>query len=138
MTRRGARLKVVRRLGDAEATRLELLKRRLDNVVFRLGFAPTVPAARQLVAYGHIRVNGRGVDRPAYLVKAGNEIAVATRTRRMPALIDAASRDPEVRMPGYLARSADDRLTGRVTGRPRRRDIPFAVDEAAIVELYAR
>jgi ribosomal protein S4 len=60
-------------------TRLVLLERRLDNAVFRLGWAPTISAARQLVVHGHVRVNGRRVDRPSYLVKIGDEIELSSR-----------------------------------------------------------
>jgi small subunit ribosomal protein S4 len=119
-------------------TRLELLERRLDNVAFRLGFAATIPAARQLVGHGHVRVTGRRVDRPAYLVEVGDEISLSARARRMPAVAESVEHGPEVRLPSYLQLDPDDRFTGRVTGRPTREDIPVVVDEAAIVEFYAR
>jgi len=83
-------------------TRLALLERHLDNAVFRLGWAPTIPAARQLVVHGHLRVNGRRVDRPSYLVKIGDALELSSRARRMPAVIAAVESEPEVALPGYF------------------------------------
>ncbi|HET9983775.1 MAG TPA: 30S ribosomal protein S4 [Longimicrobiales bacterium] len=117
---------------------LALLERRLDNVVFRLGLAPTIPAARQLVAHGHILVDGRRVDRPGQALTPGSTVAVRARARAIPAIRDAAAAGPEVRLPGYLARDPADPFTGRVVGEPVRADVPFIVDEAAIIEFYAR
>ena len=118
-------------------TRLALFERRLDNIVFRLGWAPTMPAARQLVVHGHVRVNGRRVDRPSCLVDIGDELELSARARRMSSVVAAVERGPEVALPGYLTRS-DDPYTGRVVGLPSRADIPFEVDEMAIIEFYAR
>lgn len=117
---------------------LTLLERRLDSVVFRLGFAPTVPAARQLVSHGHVRVNGGRVDRPGYLIEIGDRIAVSERARKVPDVVQAVERGPEVRLPSFLALDPSDPFTGRVIGHPARGDVPFIVDESAIVEFYAR
>lgn len=117
---------------------LILLERRLDNVAFRLGFAPTVPAARQLVAHGHLRVNGRRVDRPAFLVESGMVISLSERGRRIPDVLQATEKGPEIRLPSFLALDPDDAFTGRVIGLPARGDVPFLVNEASIVEFYAR
>jgi small subunit ribosomal protein S4 len=122
---------------DRRRTRLELLERRLDNVVFRLGWAPTIPAARQLVTHGHVHVNGRRVDRPSYTVRVGDELLLPERTRRMPAVAAALENGPEVPLPGYLSRDAEP-YTSRVVGQPSRGDIPFDVDEMAVIEFYAR
>lgn len=117
---------------------LALLERRLDNVVFRLGIAPTIPAARQLVAHGHVRVNGKRLDRTSYLVEIGDTVTVSDKTRNNPAVMQAVKRGPELRLPSYLALDPDDGFTGRVIGRPARTDVSLIVDEAAIVEFYAR
>ena len=117
---------------------LALLERRLDNVVFRLGIAATIPAARQLVSHGHLRVNGRRVDRPAYLVEVGDVISVSDRARSIPGVVESVERGPQVRLPGYLAVDPSDRFTGRVVTTPSRPDVPLIVDEAAVVEFYAR
>lgn len=117
---------------------LALLERRLDNVVFRLGFAPTIPAARQLVAHGHVQVNGRRVNRPSYLTERGNRIEMAPRARRMAPVVEAVEHGSEVRLPAFLEASGDDRFTGQVVGEPAREDVPFPVDEVLIIEFYAR
>jgi small subunit ribosomal protein S4 len=118
---------------------LSLVERRLDNVVFRLGFAPTIPAARQLVSHGHIRVNGLRVDRASYLVSAGETVSLPPgKVRERPQVVEAVQRGPQVRLPGYLALDPDDRYTGRVIATPQRADVPFQVAESAIVEFYAR
>jgi len=118
-------------------TRLEMLERRLDNVVFRLGWAQTIPAARQLVGHGHVRVNGRRVDRPGYTVKSGDQLGLDGRTRLMSRVIAAIEEGPQVALPGYLARDSE-LFNGRVVGEPSRKDIPFDVDEMAVIEFYAR
>lgn len=117
---------------------LARLEQRLDNVAFRLGFAPTIPAARQLVNHGHILVDGFRVDIPSYAVDPGNTVAVSPRGRQIPYVIEAVQHGPEIGLPGYLALDPDDPFTGRMTGLPTRDDIPFIVDEIAIVEFYAR
>lgn len=128
-----------RQPGRAGDNLLALLERRLDNVVFRLGFAPTIPAARQLVGHGHVRVNGRRVDRASYLVAPGDVVALPPgRVRERPGVLAAVERGPEVRLPSYLALDPDDRFSGRVLGAPARGDVPFPVAESAIVEFYAR
>lgn len=124
--------------GVTGETLLALLERRLDNVVFRLGFAPTIPAARQLVAHGHIRVNGARVDRAGFLVQPGHEVSVSERGRAIGDVMQAVEKGPEVRLPGFLALDPGDKFKGRVVATPMRSDIPFVVDEAAIVEFYAR
>jgi small subunit ribosomal protein S4 len=117
---------------------LSLLERRLDNVVFRLGLAATIPAARQLVAHGHIRVEGRRVDRPAMLVDVGQRISVSDRARNMPEVQSSVEHGPQVRLPGYLAIDPADKFGGRVISLPMRGDVPLIVDDAAVVEFYAR
>lgn len=117
---------------------LALLERRLDNVVFRLGFAPTIPAARQLVAHGKVQVNGQRVDRPGYLTNPGETIAINAKGRTIPDVIAAVEKGPEIRLPGHLAIDPQDKFSGRIVGQPARADVPFVVDEAAIVEFYAR
>jgi small subunit ribosomal protein S4 len=118
---------------------LALVERRLDNVVFRLGFAPTIPAARQLVSHGHVRVNGLRVDRASYLVDVGDAVSLPPgRVRERPAVVEAIERGPQVRLPSFLALDPDDRFAGRVIGTPLRSDVPIQVAESAIVEFYAR
>lgn len=124
--------------GATGAVLLSLLERRLDNVVFRLGFAPTIPAARQLVGHGHVLVNGTRVDRAGFRVAAGDEIALSGRARRIPDVVVATARGPEIRLPDGLVIDPDDPFRGRMVALPARADVPFIVDETAIVEFYAR
>jgi small subunit ribosomal protein S4 len=118
---------------------LVILERRLDNVVFRLGFAPTIPAARQLVSHGHVRVNGKRLDRPGYLAQPGDVVSLPPgKIRERPSILEAVERGPQLRLPGYLALDPSDKYSGRVLQSPMRHDVPFPVNEAALVEFYAR
>jgi small subunit ribosomal protein S4 len=118
---------------------LGVLERRLDNVVFRMGFAPTIPAARQLVSHGNIRVNGKKVDRPSYLAESGDEVSVATgKTRERVSIMEAVERGPQLRLPSYIAMDPSDKFSGRVIGTPMKTDVPFPVNASALVEFYAR
>ncbi|HEX6751470.1 MAG TPA: 30S ribosomal protein S4 [Longimicrobium sp.] len=128
----------VRQGGKTGEALLALLERRLDNVVFRLGLAPTIPAARQLVAHGHVRVDGRRVDRPAMLVNVGQRITMSDRGKNMPEVVNSVEHGPQVRLPGYLAIDPADKFGGRVIALPMRSDVPVIVDDAAVVEFYAR
>ena len=128
----------VRQGGKTGEALLALLERRLDNVVFRLGLAPTIPAARQLVAHGHVRVDGRRVDRPAMLVNVGQRITMSDRGKNMPEVASSVEHGPQVRLPGFLAIDPADKFGGRVVALPMRADVPVVVDDAAVVEFYAR
>jgi small subunit ribosomal protein S4 len=123
--------------GTTGANLLQLLERRLDNVVFRLGLAPTIPAARQLVRHGHILVDGRRTSAPAYEVRPGQRVEVRPASRSHPVVAERAGHDPELRLPSYLERAADG-MGGRCTGTPAREDVPVQVDERMVVEFYAR
>ena len=116
---------------------LALLESRLANVVFRLGFAPTGPAARQLISHGKVRVNGRKVDRASFEVRPGDVITLSDAALDNGHVLAAIERGPEVALPSYLLRSQDGRV-GRMVGPPLRADVPFIVDDAAVVEFYAR
>jgi small subunit ribosomal protein S4 len=118
---------------------LAVLERRLDNVVFRMGFAPTIPAARQLVSHGNVRVNGKRNDRPSYLAESGDAISIALgKTRERVQLIENVERGPQLRLPSYIAMDPSDKFAGRVIGTPMRQDVPFPVNGQSLVEFYAR
>ncbi|HEY8174957.1 MAG TPA: 30S ribosomal protein S4 [Gemmatimonadaceae bacterium] len=118
---------------------LAVLERRLDNVVFRMGFAPTIPAARQLVSHGNVRVNAKRNDRPSYLAESGDEISIAPgKTRERVQLIENVERGPQLRLPSYIAMDPSDKFAGRVIGTPMRQDVPFPVNGQSLVEFYAR
>ncbi|MCR9143258.1 MAG: 30S ribosomal protein S4 [bacterium] len=115
---------------------LRLLEQRLDNVVFRLGIAPTIPAARQLVAHGHIEVNGAKVDIASYRCQIGDEIAVREKSKKLDR-ITASVEAPALRLPSYLTMDNGE-LKGAVATLPIRDDIPIQVDEQLVVEYYAQ
>jgi small subunit ribosomal protein S4 len=115
---------------------LSLLERRLDNVVHRLGFAASRAQARQLVRHGHVRVNGKKVNIPSYLVDAG--ATVASRKSQKNPLIAGAVRTAMGRgVPAWLELNARD-FTGKVLSRPKREHVPLVINEKLIVELYSK
>lgn len=136
----------LRRLYDAARTRpgktgdvlLELLEARLDNVVFRLGFTRTIPAARQLVAHGHVFVNDQRVDRASFRVRTGDSVRIDSALRENVHVQSQAARGPMVALPSWLAKTPDAPLEGRMIAPPTRATVPVIVDEAAIVEYYQR
>lgn len=116
---------------------LSLLERRLDNVVFRLGLAPTIPAARQIISHGHVRVGEGVVDKPGYEVEIGDVVSL-TPAARAGAERRGATCEPSIALPRYLERDSGDPCMGGVVALPARTDVPFPVREAMIVEFYAR
>ena len=116
---------------------LVILESRLDNVVYRLGFAPSRPAARQLVRHGHFEVNGRKVNIPSYLAQPGDVISVRNISRQKPYFKDLALDLEHRAVPEWLSRD-DETMVGRVMGLPERKDIDVSLDEQLIVEYYSR
>ncbi len=118
---------------------LQVLERRLDNVVFRLGFADSRRQARQIVRHGHFMVNGRKTDVPSYIVKVGDEITVRpqSRTRTYFKDLDASGILRKKRVPEWLSLDAGA-LAGRVLRAPDRGEMDLAVNEQLVVELYSR
>lgn len=115
---------------------VELLERRLDNVVFRAGFAPTVPAARQLVNHGHFLVNGRRVNMPAYRVRAGDVVAPRVKSRSHQLLIDAL-KTPPLGRPEWIAFD-EVKLEARLSHLPAGDAAPFELAVQHVVEFYAK
>jgi small subunit ribosomal protein S4 len=115
----------------------DALERRLDNVVYRLGFAPSRAIARQLVSHGHILVNGRRVTTPSFLVRVGTEISIRPQSAQRAPFVNLASSLKKHRVPAWLALDADA-LRGKVIGEPIRDETMEAVDLAKVVEFYAR
>jgi len=112
---------------------LALLERRLDNVVYRLGFARTRPQARQFVNHGHVLVDGRRVNIPSYLVQPGQMVSLDTSIRDVPDIKDLAEYHPEV--PAWLERMDG---AGHVLRVPDRQEIEPDIEEQLIVEFYSR
>lgn len=116
---------------------LQLIERRLDNVVYRLGLAESRPEARQLVSHAHFLVNGKKVNIPSYLVKVGDVITVKE-TSRKSSKIDAILASTESRaVPKWLDMNRDT-LEGRVVAFAERDDIDLPIEEHLIVELYSK
>jgi small subunit ribosomal protein S4 len=117
---------------------LAMLERRLDNTVYRLGFAVNRRQSRQLVNHGHITVNGRKVDIPSFQVRVGDVIAVQEASRRNPH-IDGAWRTASGRgRPQWLEVTDLENMAGRVVALPRREDVDQEINEQLIVELYSK
>lgn len=129
--------RAARMQGTAGVNLLRLLEQRLDNVVFRVGLAPTIPAARQLVRHGHILVDGRRTSVPAYQVRPGQRVEAREKSRSHPLIAEGAAHGPELALPRYLER-AEDGFGGRCTGLPDRDDVPVEVNERMVIEFYAR
>ena len=116
---------------------LVILESRLDNVVYRFGFALSRPQARQIVRHGHIEVNGRRVNIPSYLVKAGDVVAIRPNSRNK-GMIQEVALDLEHRaVPEWLRRD-DPSLSGRILSMPQREEIDVTINEQLIVEYYSR
>ncbi len=126
-----------RRRGITGDNLLQLLECRLDNVVYRAGLARTRPQARQLVNHGHFRVNGRKVDIPSYRVRAGDEVAVKSKSRDIIVIRHAADTAGDRRVPEWLDVGLDERRV-KILDLPSRVQIDTAVREQLVVELYSR
>jgi small subunit ribosomal protein S4 len=116
---------------------LQTLETRLDNLVYRLGLAPSRKDARQLVAHRHITVNGRRVTIPGYLVRPGATVGVVAGSRDLPRFKALQGAAPAHGIPGWLEFNPE-RLEGRVLALPAREDIDVPVKEQLIVEYYSR
>jgi small subunit ribosomal protein S4 len=126
-----------RRPGPSGANLLQLLETRLETVVYRLGFAPTTWAARQLIGHGHVRINGRRVNIPSYLVRPGEKIAVSGKMRENALVVDSVTSRPPDLIPRYLQVNRDE-VSGELVRLPNREEVPVNIDETLIVEFYAR
>lgn len=123
--------------GVAGETLLSLLERRLDNVVYRLGFAPTLLAARQLVTHGHVRVNDRRISIPSYLVREREEISLAEPSKKMALVEEGLAKSRARPMPSYIALDKEN-LKGTLASIPTRDQIPLDINEALVMEHYTK
>jgi len=130
--------KAAKRKGVTGEMLLELLERRLDNVIFRLGFAMSRRQARQFVRHGHVSVNGRKVNIPSFQVKIGDEIAVREKSADNVHIQGAFQTSGGRGRPGWLEIVNPDKLVGRVVALPRREDVDQNINEQLIVELYSK
>jgi len=129
--------RAVRGKGITGEVLLELLERRLDNVVFRLGFGSSRWQARQLISHGHVRVNDRKVDIASYVVKTGDVVTVKEKAKKNAFLLSAVDQAKARGIPPWLALDADA-LRGTVTALPLRENIVLPIQEQMIIELYSK
>lgn len=129
--------KAERQKGVTGENLLRLLERRLDNVVYRLGYAGSRTEARQLVRHGHFTVNGRKVNIPSFLVKVGDVVEVREKSREVNRVKELADQAARKTPPAWLEVSADQ-FTGKVVAIPSREEIDMPIEEHLIVELYSR
>ena len=130
--------KATRMSGKTGENLLTLVERRLDNVVYRLGFAMTRREARQLVNHGHFTVNGQRVDIPSYLVKPGDVVEVAEKSRSSVKFKRLTGEDAVMVTPPQWLEREKNALKGTVTKLPAREDIDMPIEEHLIVELYSK
>ena len=116
---------------------LVLLERRLDNVVFRLGFANSRAEARQLVLHRHFKVNGRTVNVPSYLVKPGDTVELKERSRKIARVLDSLEAVARRGVPQWLDLEKE-KFRGTVKALPVRSDLTMPIQEQLVVELYSR
>lgn len=131
-------VEAVRRTGDAAENLVGILESRLDNLVWKSKFVPTVFAARQFVNHGHVLVNGKKVNIPSYIVKVGDIIEVREKSKQLPvvlAAIESTNRD----FPGYLEVDSK-KLTAKYSFVPKFDDIPYACQQEPnlVIEFYSR
>lgn len=125
------------RMGGVTGTNLlMLLESRLDCVIHRLGFAPTIQSGRQLVIHGHVLVNGKKVDRPSFQVKPNMAISIREGSRQIP-MIAGGAENPPAQIPPYLERALNS-FEGRMVATPMLDTIPFKAEVAGVIGFYSR
>lgn len=128
----------VRRRGDTSENLIGILERRLDAVVYRMKFVPTVFSARQFINHGHVKVNGQRVNIPSYMVKEGDVVEVKEKSRQLP-LVLLASESSEREVPEYIEVN-HQRMTGTFIRQPKLEDVPYPVqmEPNLVIEFYSR
>lgn len=129
--------KALSQTGRTGETLVKMLERRLDNVVYRMGFAPSRKAARQLITHGHFMVNNSPVNIPSYLLRAGDTVQVRERSKKMEVLHSSVKRMKDTAMLPWLSLDKAS-MAGTFLSVPERADIPLNADEQLIVELYSK
>jgi len=126
-----------RQRGITGETLLQLLERRLDNAIYRLGFATSRAQARQLVRHGHFLINGKKVDIPSYQLRSGDAVTVRQSSQKNPAILHAMEEVKGRGVPAWLSLDAAG-VSGKVLALPTREQIALPVQEQLIVELYSK
>ena len=116
---------------------LQLLERRLDNIVFRMGFAANRRQARQLVLHGHFTVNGGRVNVPSFLIRTGDVVVPRDKSKKLVAIEENISKIEHRGLPGWIEMDVN-KLTGKVLNYPSRDEIAIPVKEQLIIELYSK
>ncbi|MEI6740967.1 MAG: 30S ribosomal protein S4 [Gemmatimonadaceae bacterium] len=129
--------RVASQTGIAGHNLLAALETRLDNVVYRMGFAPSRKAARQLIRHRHIEVKGRLLDIPSYQVRPGEEVRVKQSSRELALVMAAMEQAARGAAPSWIAVDKES-FSGRVLEKPARTAIPLAAQEQLVVELYSK
>ncbi|HOJ32874.1 MAG TPA: 30S ribosomal protein S4 [Candidatus Hydrogenedentes bacterium] len=125
------------RMGGVTGTNLlMLLESRLDTVIYRLGYANTIFAARQLVSHGHVLVDGKACNIPSFQVKPGMTVSIREKSRKIP-MIEQGAENPPAMIPEYLER-APKSFEGRMVSQPTLETIPFKADTAGVIGFYSR
>ena len=116
----------------------EMLESRLDNLIFRLGFAPSMPAARQMVRHRKVRVNGQLLDIPSAIVSVGSEISLVDSFYELPIYIQTKGK-PRLELPAYLNIKEDNKKDiGELIEKPNSSNVPFPLEKRFIAEFYAK
>lgn len=126
-----------RKRGITGENLLQILERRLDNIVYRMGFGASRAQARQIVSHGHIIVDGKRVDVPSFEVRQGAAVSIKEGSRKNPLIIAALEQARGRGIPRWLSLEADQ-FRGTVTALPSREDITLPIQEQLIVELYSK
>ncbi len=129
--------KALRQPGKTGETLVKILERRFDNVVYRLGLAPSRKAARQLIRHRHFLVNGRIVDIPSYLIRPGDVIEAKSQSKKLDVIHDSMKRMKDTAMLPWLTLNKAN-VSGTFLNVPEREDIPLNANEQLIVELYSK
>lgn len=129
--------KAARKKGVTGEVFLQFLERRLDNVIFRFGFAASRQQARQLVLHGHVKVNGRRVNIPSFQVRPDDVVEIVEKSSRREAIKELVAVAETRGMPGWLDLDKE-KLTGKIVSLPARDDIKLEIKEQYIVELYSK
>ena len=134
---RGYYVKADRQKGVTGTNLLVLLERRLDNIIFRMGFASSKGEARQLVRHNHFLVNGGKVNIPSYLIKSGDEVQVREKSRKMARILDSMETVARRGVPQWLELDKDN-FKGVVKMFPTREELTMPIQEQLVVELYSK
>ncbi len=126
-----------KRMGGNTGTNfLMLLESRLDCIVWRMGWAPTIFSARQVVSHGHVEVDGQRVNIPSFRVHPGMTVSIRERSRKIPMIVEGAENPPH-KMPEYLDRPRDS-FEGKMVSLPNAETIPFQADLTSVIGFYSR